>query len=69
MQRILILLPNNLGDVIMTLPVLAGIKKNNFQSHISFFVEDGFEGGMEKSLDCDRIYKPLKSTPRFKLGY
>jgi ADP-heptose:LPS heptosyltransferase len=69
MQRILILLPNNLGDVIMTLPVLAGIKKNNSQSRITFFVEDGFEGGIEKSLDCDRIYKfPRKVLRDSSLG-
>lgn len=57
MSRILILLPNNLGDVIMTLPVLDGIKKQNAQNHVTFFVEEGFEGGLINFRSCDNIYK------------
>ena len=63
------LLPNNLGDVIMTVPVLDGIKKNISQSHITFFVEDGFEGGLENLSTCDRIYKfPRKVLRDSALG-
>lgn len=57
MRRILILLPNNLGDVIMTLPVLDGLKKKYPQSHCTFFVEDGFEAGLVNFTSCDFIYK------------
>ncbi len=57
MSRILILLPNNLGDVVMTLPVLDELKKKDAQSHITFFVEEGFEGGLINFKSCDQIYK------------
>ncbi len=57
MKRILILLPNNLGDVIMAIPVLYGLKRDDPQCHISFFVEDGFEGGLENLPVCDRLYR------------
>ncbi len=57
MRRILILLPNNLGDVIMTLPVLDGLKKKFPKSHCTFFVEDGFEAGLVNFKSCDFIYK------------
>jgi len=57
MKRILILLPNNLGDVIMAIPVLYGLKRDDPGCHISFFVENGFEGGLENLPVCDRIYR------------
>jgi len=57
MKRILILLPNNLGDVIMTIPVLYGLKRDDPECHISFFVENGFEGGLDNLPVCDRIYR------------
>jgi ADP-heptose:LPS heptosyltransferase len=57
MKRILIILPNNLGDVIMAIPVLYGLKHNEPECHISFFVENGFEGGLENLPVCDRIYR------------
>jgi ADP-heptose:LPS heptosyltransferase len=57
MKRILILLPNNLGDVIMAIPVLYGLKRDDPECHISFLVEDGFEGGLENLPVCDRIYR------------
>lgn len=57
MKRILILLPNNLGDVIMAIPVLYGLKRDDPECHISFFVENGFEGGLENLPVCDKIYR------------
>ncbi len=57
MKRILIILPNNLGDVIMAIPVLYGLKRDDPQCHISFFVEDGFEGGLENLPVCDRLFR------------
>jgi heptosyltransferase-1 len=56
MKKILVILPNNLGDVIMTLPVLGGLKTADPQAHISFFVEQGFEAGLVNSPFCDRIF-------------
>jgi ADP-heptose:LPS heptosyltransferase len=49
MRKYLVLLPNNLGDVMMALPVLEALKHDKY-NHITFFVEDGFEGGVH---DCD----------------
>ncbi len=56
MNKILVILPNNLGDVIMALPVLEGLKKNDAKAHITFFVETGYEGGLIGSPWCDRIF-------------
>jgi len=55
MQKILILLPNNLGDVIMALPVLRALKHRDPATHLTFFVEQGNEGGLISNTDCDRI--------------
>jgi ADP-heptose:LPS heptosyltransferase len=54
-MKILLLLPNNLGDVIMTTPVLEGLKAKYPRSHIAFFVEQGFEGGLEHNPHCDEL--------------
>jgi ADP-heptose:LPS heptosyltransferase len=37
MKKILVILPNNLGDVIMALPVLAGLKAADPQTHINLY--------------------------------
>jgi heptosyltransferase I len=55
-KKILVILPNNLGDVIMTLPVLGGLKAADPDAHITFFVEQGFEAGLVNSPFCDRIF-------------
>jgi heptosyltransferase-1 len=56
MKKILVILPNNLGDVIMALPVLGGLKTADPGAHITFFVEQGFEAGLVNSPFCDRIF-------------
>ncbi|MBN1128351.1 MAG: glycosyltransferase family 9 protein [Chitinispirillaceae bacterium] len=56
MSGTLVILPNNLGDVIMTLPLLAGLKAKDPQTHITFFVEQGFEAGLVNSPFCDRLF-------------
>jgi ADP-heptose:LPS heptosyltransferase len=55
MKKILVLLPNNMGDVIMTLPVLEALKSKFNDHQISFFVEKGFEGGLINYKFCDNI--------------
>lgn len=55
MKKILVLLPNNLGDVIMALPVVEGLKIKYPESVLSFFVEEGFEGGLLNSKFCENI--------------
>jgi heptosyltransferase I len=55
-KKHLVILPNNLGDVIMALPVLEGLKKNTPDAHVTFFVEQGYEGGLVGSPFCDRIF-------------
>ena len=53
--KILVLLPNNLGDVIMATPVLEGLKKKHPLCFCAFFVEEGFEAGLEHNPHCDEI--------------
>ncbi len=57
MEKILVLLPNNLGDVIMATPVLEGLRALHPESTISFFVENGFEAGIENSPFLDEMIK------------
>ena len=55
MARYLVILPNNLGDVIMVLPVLEALKRDN-EAHVTFFVEEGFEGGVVNSTFYDELF-------------
>jgi ADP-heptose:LPS heptosyltransferase len=55
MKKILVLLPNNLGDVIMALPMLLGLKKQEPSCRITFLVENGYDGGLLNSPYCDDI--------------
>lgn len=55
MPRITVILPNNLGDVIMTLPVLKSIRNTTPDAEIAFLVEAGYEAGLLGSPFCDRI--------------
>ena len=48
-HKILVILPNNLGDIIMTTPALEGLKSKYPDSEITFFEEEGFEGGIRKA--------------------
>lgn len=57
MKRLLIILPNNLGDVIMAMPLLEGQKRNYPDTHVTFFVEQGYEAGLQNCPDCDRIFR------------
>lgn len=64
MKRFIVILPNNLGDVIMTLPMLSALRQQA-ECFITFLVEDGYEGGLEKSSLCDRIVTiPRKSIKK-----
>jgi ADP-heptose:LPS heptosyltransferase len=56
MTGTLVILPNNLGDVIMALSVLAGLKAVDPEAPVTFFVEQGFEAGLINSPFCDRIF-------------
>jgi ADP-heptose:LPS heptosyltransferase len=54
-SRILVVLPNNLGDVIMATPVMEGLAKKYKNAHVMFFCEEGFEGGMQNNPFCSQI--------------
>jgi ADP-heptose:LPS heptosyltransferase len=56
-RTFLILLPNNLGDVIMATPILEGLKEKHPGCRCSFFVEEGFEAGLENNPHCDEIIR------------
>lgn len=54
--KILVILPNNLGDIIMATPVLEGLKAKYPDSYITFFAEEGFEGGVVNNPHIDNIF-------------
>lgn len=69
------MLPNNLGDVIMALPVLEALKKKVPDSTLSFMVEEGYEGGLVENRFCDKVIvfsrkliKQQSITPAWKNG-
>jgi len=62
-EKILVMLPNNLGDVIMATPVLEGLRSKYPECRCAYFVEEGFEVGIENNPHCDEIIK----FPRKKL--
>lgn len=55
-MEILVILPNNLGDIIMTTPALAGLRIKFPGAQIIFFAEKGFEAGIVNNPDIDNIY-------------
>ncbi len=54
--KILILLPNNLGDVIMATPVLEGLHAKYPDSAPAFFAEEGFQAGLIGNPHCGEIH-------------
>jgi ADP-heptose:LPS heptosyltransferase len=75
MTNILVILPNNLGDVIMALPVIESLKNSNPDTSITFFVEEGFEGGAINHPSIDHLFlfprkqiKQMLSTPEWQDG-
>jgi len=69
MLKLLIMLPNNLGDVIMTLPVLHALKVRDDSTHLSFLVEEGYDAGLKDSPYCDRIISiPRKRYKTFAVS-
>jgi ADP-heptose:LPS heptosyltransferase len=63
-SRILVVLPNNLGDVIMATPVMEGLAKKYRNAHVMFFCEQGFESGMENSQFCSQLITYPRKTIR-----
>jgi heptosyltransferase II len=60
--NILVVLPNNLGDVIMATPVLEGLFYKHPGANIVFLCEENFSGGMEHNPYCKKIiYLPRKT--------
>ncbi len=55
-SRLLVIMPNNLGDVIMATPVPAAMKARDPGTHITFFVEKGFDEPLVGNPHIDRIF-------------
>lgn len=55
-HNILVILPNNLGDIIMTTPALEGLKSKHPDSQVTFFAEEGFEGSIINNPHIDSIF-------------
>ncbi len=55
-MNVLVILPNNLGDVIMATPALAGLRTKYPLGQITFLVEKGFEGGLINNPDIDNLF-------------
>jgi ADP-heptose:LPS heptosyltransferase len=75
MTNTLVILPNNLGDVIMALPVIESLKNSNTASSVTFFVEDGFEGGAINHPSIDHLFlfprkriKQMLNSPEWQNG-
>jgi ADP-heptose:LPS heptosyltransferase len=60
----LIILPHNLGDVIMATPLLEGLKAARRSSRVFFLVEDGFEAGLLNSPHVDDLIRFPRRTIR-----
>ncbi|MBD3419405.1 MAG: hypothetical protein GF398_04730 [Chitinivibrionales bacterium] len=54
-DKTLVVLPNNLGDVIMATPLLEGLRKNHAPGFIAYLVEEGFEAGLINNPHVDTI--------------
>jgi len=52
----LIILPNNIGDVIMALPIFESLKRGNPADELHFLVESGYEGGALNNPYIDKIH-------------
>lgn len=52
----LIILPNNIGDVIMAAPLFEAFKRNNSGDEIHFLVEKGYEGGILNNPYLNKIH-------------
>lgn len=63
-SKILVVLPNNLGDVIMATPVMEGLAKKHKNTHVMFFCEEGFEPGMENNPFCSQLITFPRKTVR-----
>jgi heptosyltransferase-1 len=55
--KFLVILPSNLGDVIMATPVLEGLKKKFKSPYVAFFAEEGFEAAVDANPFCDRVIR------------
>lgn len=55
-MNVLVILPNNLGDIIMTTPALAGLRTKYPLGQITFLAEEGFEGGLVNNPDIDSLF-------------
>jgi heptosyltransferase-1 len=53
--KYLVILPSNLGDVIMATPALEGLKKKHKSAHVAFLAEEGFEAGVASNPFCDNV--------------
>jgi heptosyltransferase-2 len=67
-EHILLVLPNNLGDVIMATPVLQGLRAAHPAARISFFVEEGFEGGLLDNPHLDTLFRFPRAVIRDALA-
>lgn len=56
-EQYLILLPNNLGDVITATPVPEVLHEQDSRAKVTFFVEEGFDGGLIGNPACDSIFR------------
>ncbi len=75
MIKTLVILPNNLGDVIMALPVIESIKNSDSASSITFFIEEGFEDGAINHPSIDHLFlfprrqiKQMLNSPQWQDG-
>jgi len=62
-RRVLVVMPNNLGDIIMCLPVVRSLKEQNPATTVDFLVESGYEGAACVETQIDHLI----SFPRLRI--
>jgi heptosyltransferase I len=66
--KLLVILPSNLGDVIMATPVLEGLKKKFKSSHVTAFSEEDFEAAADLNPFCDKVVRFTRKEIQELLG-
>ena len=62
--KYLVILPSNLGDVLMVTPVLEGLKRKFKSPYVAFLAEEGFEAAVDVNPFCDRVIRFARKEVR-----
>jgi len=66
-QRIVLIKPSALGDIVQTLPVLTALRRRYPEAHISWLVNRNYEGLLHGHPDLDEVLPFDRGATRFGL--